>query len=236
MDQHTCSSVHMYSHPVDCSVLTTVETAPGLCILTPLTVWNTSTTPSALHCSTALWMAQYIPERPTVSLGRRMREYMYRLDEERVKINLQYLQWTTTGPCPIDCLLVMTLFMTLRMVAGCRTWQSAGQSFTSYCATSHSVSYQYLKWFGWYVCFNTCVYLVRDHQLTYHKPSLLCHWHQFYSKLTKLLLTLSLWPVAVACLLKVEKTSQRPFHEPHTVSLTVLLSFSEHNMTTAGTL
>ena len=60
--QYILGSQYRYSPP------TCVVTAPGFCILAPLTAWNTSTTLSALHCSRALLMAQYIPERPTVSL------------------------------------------------------------------------------------------------------------------------------------------------------------------------
>ena len=52
-----------------CSIfLTTVVTAPGFCVLRTFTTWNTSTTPSVLHCSMVVAMAQNIPERLTVSL------------------------------------------------------------------------------------------------------------------------------------------------------------------------
>ena len=48
--------------------LTTVSTAPGLWVRIAFTVWNTSTTPSALHCWVTMVMAQNIPDLPTVSL------------------------------------------------------------------------------------------------------------------------------------------------------------------------
>ena len=51
-----------------CILLTKVLTALGLCILTALVAWNTSTIVSALNCSIALLTAQNTPERPTVSL------------------------------------------------------------------------------------------------------------------------------------------------------------------------
>ena len=51
-----------------CISLTKVLTALGLCILTALVAWNTSTIVSALNCSIALLTAQNTPERPTVSL------------------------------------------------------------------------------------------------------------------------------------------------------------------------
>ena len=57
--------------------LTTVGTAPGFCTRRPLTTWNTSTTPSVLHLSMVVAMAQNIPLRVTVSL-----------------------QWTTMGLLP----------------------------------------------------------------------------------------------------------------------------------------
>ncbi len=48
--------------------LTTEVTAPGFCTLRALTIWKTSTTPSVLHFSMVVAMAQNIPVRPTVSL------------------------------------------------------------------------------------------------------------------------------------------------------------------------
>ena len=54
---------------VQCHVsLTTVVTAPGFCTLRALTTWNTSTTPSVLHLSMVVAMAQNIPDLLTVSL------------------------------------------------------------------------------------------------------------------------------------------------------------------------
>ena len=50
-------------------MLTMEVTASGLFILTALVAWNTSTSPSVLHCSIALLAAQNTPERPTVSLN-----------------------------------------------------------------------------------------------------------------------------------------------------------------------
>ena len=58
-------------------MLTTVGTAPGFCARRALTTWNTSTTPSVLHLSMVVAMAQNIPLRVTVSL-----------------------QWTTMGLLP----------------------------------------------------------------------------------------------------------------------------------------
>ena len=50
------------------SQLTTVHTAPGFCLLRAFTTWNTSTTPSALHHSMVVDMAQNMPQRLTMSL------------------------------------------------------------------------------------------------------------------------------------------------------------------------
>ena len=50
------------------AILTTVRTAPGFCTLRALTTWNTSTTPSVLHLSMVVAMAQNIPDLLTVSL------------------------------------------------------------------------------------------------------------------------------------------------------------------------
>ena len=61
----------------DTCPLTTVGTAPGFCTRRALTTWNTSTTPSVLHLSMVVAMAQNIPLRVTVSL-----------------------QWTTMGLLP----------------------------------------------------------------------------------------------------------------------------------------
>ena len=47
---------------------TTVQTAPGFCTRRALTTWNTSTTPSVLHLSMVVAMAQNIPDLLTVSL------------------------------------------------------------------------------------------------------------------------------------------------------------------------
>ena len=49
-------------------LLTTVVTAPGFCTLRAFTTWNTSTTPSVLHLSIVVAMAQNIPDLLTVSL------------------------------------------------------------------------------------------------------------------------------------------------------------------------
>ena len=48
--------------------LTTVCTAPGFWALMAFTTWNTSTTPSVLHLSMVVVMAQNTAERLTVSL------------------------------------------------------------------------------------------------------------------------------------------------------------------------
>ena len=58
-------------------IYTMVGTAPGFCTRRALTTWNTSTTPSVLHLSMVVAMAQNIPLRVTVSL-----------------------QWTTMGLLP----------------------------------------------------------------------------------------------------------------------------------------
>ena len=50
------------------SQLTTVRTAPGFCPLRAFTTWNTSTTPSVLHRSMMVDMAQNMPQRLTMSL------------------------------------------------------------------------------------------------------------------------------------------------------------------------
>ena len=49
-------------------ILTTVCIAPGFCTLRALTTWNTSTTPSVLHLSMVVAIAQNIPDLLTVSL------------------------------------------------------------------------------------------------------------------------------------------------------------------------
>ena len=51
--------------------LTAVRTAPGFCTLRAFTTWNTSTTPSVLHRSMVVAMAQNMPLRLTVSLQER---------------------------------------------------------------------------------------------------------------------------------------------------------------------
>ena len=56
------------SYSVEHSKHTRVQTAPGFCILRAFTTWNTSTTPSVLHFSIVVAMAQNMPERLTVSL------------------------------------------------------------------------------------------------------------------------------------------------------------------------
>ena len=43
-------------------LLTRVQTAPGLCTRRALTTWKTPTTPSVLHLSMVVAMAQNIPE------------------------------------------------------------------------------------------------------------------------------------------------------------------------------
>ena len=50
------------------SPLTTLGTAPGFHTRRALTTWNTSTTPSVLHLSIVVAMAQNIPLRVTVLL------------------------------------------------------------------------------------------------------------------------------------------------------------------------
>ena len=42
--------------------------APGLCTLIAFTTWNTSTTPSVLHLSIVVMIAQNVAERLTVLL------------------------------------------------------------------------------------------------------------------------------------------------------------------------
>ena len=51
--------------------LTTVQTAPGFCTVRAFTTWNTFTTPSVLHHSMVVAMAQNMPQRLTMSLQRR---------------------------------------------------------------------------------------------------------------------------------------------------------------------
>ena len=45
-----------------------MRTAPGFCTLRAFTTWNTSTTPSVLHRSMVVAMAQNMPQRLTASL------------------------------------------------------------------------------------------------------------------------------------------------------------------------
>ena len=56
---------------IELVILTTVRTAPGFCTLRALTTWNTSTTPSVLHLSMVVAMAQNIPDLLTVSLQKK---------------------------------------------------------------------------------------------------------------------------------------------------------------------
>ena len=72
-------------------ILTTVCTAPGFCTLRALTTWNTSTTPSVLHLSIVVAIAQSIPDLLTVSL------YIYREKtvstyDNRNHVNLQCIK------------------------------------------------------------------------------------------------------------------------------------------------
>ena len=53
---------------MDIIIITSEVMAPGLLLLTALVTWNTSTTPSILHCSRAMLAEQYTPVRLTVSL------------------------------------------------------------------------------------------------------------------------------------------------------------------------
>ena len=47
--------------------------APGLCTLIAFTTWNTSTTPSVLHLSIVVMIAQNVAERLTVLLYKEQR-------------------------------------------------------------------------------------------------------------------------------------------------------------------
>ena len=58
-------------------VLTTVGTAPGFCTRSALTTWKTSTTPSVLHLSMVVAMAQNIPDLLTVSLHTTTHTHMH---------------------------------------------------------------------------------------------------------------------------------------------------------------
>ena len=116
---HTAPEDNNYIIDSQCNIIlfTSVDTAPGLFILIFLTVWNTSTTPSVLHCSIALLTAQYTPERLTVSL-KSSKNNNNNSNNNYVSMYV-YLQCTTTGPSPLLCCVVMTrsnIFMTVWVV------------------------------------------------------------------------------------------------------------------------
>ena len=77
------------------SQLTTVRTAPGFCPLRAFTTCNTSTTPSVLHRSMVVAMAQNMPQRLTISLQER---YLHTHTLLTLPdMTSTYLQWITMG-------------------------------------------------------------------------------------------------------------------------------------------
>ena len=137
----------MYTDPINIRIemmsllqclclFTSVVTAPGLFILIFLTVCNTSTTPSVLHCSIALLTAQYTPERLTVSLNSIQHHSMY-IYEHNVSICLTYLQCTTVGPSPLFCCILMIDSTICSRVCGFVTLPSLDQLVIWYWATVH---------------------------------------------------------------------------------------------------
>ena len=91
-----------------------MSTAPGFWVRIDLTVWNTSTTPSVLHCWVTMVMAQNIPDLPTVSLDRRKHHVISHDPRHRVR---RYLQCTTMGWFPVLLCTLSTSSMTSVMVA-----------------------------------------------------------------------------------------------------------------------
>ena len=95
--------------------LTTVGTAPGFCTLRALTTWNTSTTPSVLHLSMVVVMAQNIPLRVTVSL-----------------------QWTTMGLLPDLIWTLVISSITSVILFRLEQWPSGSQqviwNWVTWCA------------------------------------------------------------------------------------------------------
>ena len=79
--------------------------APGLCILIAFTTWNTSTTPSVLHLSIVVMIAQNVAERLTVLLYKEQRLIVTinRTYSHTVfsRFALTYMPWTTIALLPV---------------------------------------------------------------------------------------------------------------------------------------
>ena len=88
--------------------LTTLWIAPGLWTRRALTTWKTSTTPSVLHLSMVVAMAQNIPDLLTVSLQTHTHtQYMsYSYSQ------LKNLQWIKMGLLLVRICTLMTSSMT----------------------------------------------------------------------------------------------------------------------------
>ena len=78
---------------------TTLRTAPGFCTLRALTTWNTSTTPSVLHLSMVVAMAQNIPDLLTVSLH--THTHTHTVNTVSYILPTTHLQWTVMGRFPV---------------------------------------------------------------------------------------------------------------------------------------
>ena len=88
--------------------------APGLCTLIAFTTWNTSTTPSVLHLSIVVMIAQNVAERLTVLLYKEQRLIVtinrtYSHTEFRT---LTYMPWTTIALLPVLLWTLDTLSIT----------------------------------------------------------------------------------------------------------------------------
>ena len=111
---------------------TTVGTAPGFCTLRALTTWNTSTTPSVLHLSMVVTMAQNIPDLLTVSLWEEVQKYMC----DRNYLPFMYLQCTMMGLLSFLVWMSVIIFITLVMVLWLGHLSSGLQLVMCSCTTS----------------------------------------------------------------------------------------------------
>ena len=105
---------------------TSVHTAPGFCTLSVFTTWNTSTTPSILHWSILVAMAQNMPQRLTVSLQKDITQSHPNL-HVCTHVMPVYLQCTTMGWLLVFLCTPSTISITLMMVLSSEQLPSAAQ-------------------------------------------------------------------------------------------------------------
>ena len=91
--------------------------APGLCTLIAFTTWNTSTTPSVLHLSIVVMIAQNVAERLTVLLYKEQRLIVtinrtHSHTEFSSFDSLTYMPWTTIALLPVLLWTLDTLSIT----------------------------------------------------------------------------------------------------------------------------